>query len=146
VGRLQTATDGPSTVVGQVSFVIDIRHPDADTLGRLSRGCASVCASTGKASGCAVNISEHIGVPPTVFDETCVDALERGAVQQGYSYKRMASGALHDASNIARVVPTAMIFVPCRNGISHNVQEYASAGDLAAGANVLLRAMLELSK
>jgi N-carbamoyl-L-amino-acid hydrolase len=54
----------------------------------------------------------------------------------------MPSGALHDASNLAAIVPTAMIFVPCRDGISHNVDEYAAPGDLAAGCNVLLRAML----
>lgn len=146
VGRLWTATDGPSTIVGHASFVVDIRHPDADTLERLSQECANACATTGKTFGCEVVVSERITVPPTVFHDTCVAALERAAEEQGYSYRRMASGALHDAANVAKVAPTAMIFVPCREGISHNVKEYASPEDLAAGTNVLLHALLTLAQ
>ncbi|MFI0843907.1 M20 family metallo-hydrolase [Mesorhizobium sp. IMUNJ 23232] len=146
VGQLRTATDGPSTIVGHASFVVDIRHPDADTLERLSRECAAACAATGKASGCEVDISDRIAVPPTVFHDTCIEALERGAEEQGFSYRRMASGALHDAANVAKVAPTAMIFVPCRDGVSHNVKEYASPEDLAAGTNVLLHALLTLAR
>jgi len=146
VGRLKPETDGPSTIVGRASFVVDIRHPDAETLEKLTQECAAACASVGASSGCEVECSQRISVPPTVFDETCVAALEQAAIQQGYSYRKMASGALHDAANVARVVPTAMVFVPCKDGISHNVREYASPEDLAAGANVLLHAMLELSK
>ena len=78
-----------------------------------------------------------------MFDDSCITALEGAAEDMGFSNLRMASGALHDASNIASVVPTAMIFVPCRDGISHNVKEYASPNDLAAGATVLLHAMLK---
>ena len=145
VGQLRTATDGPSTIVGQASFVIDIRHPDAETLERLSHECAAMCRETAKASGCEVEVSERIVIAPTAFDESCVTALECAAQEQRYSYRRMESGALHDAANLAKVVPTAMIFVPCRNGISHNVKEYASPEDLAAGTNVLLHALLTLA-
>jgi len=145
VGQLRPATDGPSTVVGHATFVIDIRHPDAETLVKLSEDCMAVCRSTGAAAGCTVAISERISVPPTVFDDTCVAALEDAAKTQGYSYRRMASGALHDAANVAKVAPTAMIFVPCRGGVSHNVTEYTSPGQLAAGTNVLLHALLDLA-
>lgn len=146
VGQLRTATDGPSTIVGHASFVVDIRHPDAETLERLSRECADICMETGKTSGCEVVVSERIAVPPTAFHDICVEALERGAQEHGYSWQRMASGALHDAANVAKVAPTAMIFVPCRDGLSHNVKEYASPEDLAAGTNVLLHAVLELAR
>jgi len=145
VGHLRTATDGPSTIVGHASFVLDIRHPDAATLERLTSDCASACRAIGDASGCEVSVSERIAVPPTQFDKTCVEALERAASEQGYSHRQMASGALHDAANVAKIAPTAMVFVPCRDGMSHNVNEYASPDDLAAGANVLMRALLELA-
>lgn len=145
VGQLRPATDGPSTVVGQASLVVDIRHPDLDTLEQLSQGCRAACKSIGEAAGCEVVVSERIAVPPTVFDDNCIGALERGAIAHGYSFRRMASGALHDAANVAKVAPTAMIFVPCRDGISHNVKEYASPESLAAGSNVLLHAALELA-
>ena len=146
VGQLRTATDGPSTIVGHASFVVDVRHPDADALERLCRECADICMAAGETSGCEVAVSERIAVPPTVFHDTCVAALERAVLQQGYSYRRMASGALHDAANVAKVAPTAMIFVPCRDGLSHNVKEYASPQGLAAGTNVLLHALLELAQ
>jgi N-carbamoyl-L-amino-acid hydrolase len=142
VGRLRTATDGPSTIVGRAEFVIDVRHPDAAVLARLAEECAALCRSTGAVAGCGVDVSQRISVPPRQFDPSCVDALQSGAEKLGYRYRRIASGALHDASNIAAVAPTAMVFVPCRDGISHNVAEYASPEDLAAGTNVLARALL----
>lgn len=145
VGQLRTSTDGPSTVVGSASFVIDVRHPEAETLERLAAECVAICHATGEASKCGVVVTERIAIPPTQFSESCIDALERGARDQGYSFCRMASGALHDAANVAKVAPTAMLFVPCLNGISHNVNEYASPEDLAAGANVLMQAMLDLA-
>lgn len=145
VGRLDTATNGPSTIVGHASFVVDIRHPDAATLARLKAQCAELCRSAGAATGCAVTVSERIAVPPVQFDDHCVRALEDAAIGLGYSNRRLSSGALHDASNVARVAPTAMVFVPCRDGISHNVNEYASPEDLAAGADVLLHALLKLA-
>lgn len=142
VGRIKTATDGPSTIVGECSFVIDIRHPDAVTLARLGERCTAVCHEVSTASDCDVTLSERISVAPRRFDDSCIDALEGAARDMGFTHVRMASGALHDACNIATVAPTAMIFVPCRDGISHNVNEYAAPEDLAAGATVLLHAML----
>ena len=145
VGRLETATNGPSTIVGQASFVIDIRHPDAATLVRLKEDCTRVCKTVATAAGCTVDVSERISVPSVQFDARCVDAVEEAAIGLGYPHMRLPSGALHDASNVARVAPTAMVFVPCRDGISHNVNEYASPEDLAAGADVLLHALLRLA-
>lgn len=145
VGRLETDTNGPSTIVGHALFIIDIRHPDADTLARLTADCEKACREIGAASGCAVDVTQRIAVAPTEFDHRCIDALEAGALQRAVPYRRMASGALHDAANVAMLAPTAMVFVPCRNGISHNVNEYASPEDLAVGTNVLLDAVLKLA-
>lgn len=142
VGRLKTATDGPSTIVGEANFVIDIRHPDATVLARLAVSCEAVCRSIAAETGCEITVSQRISVPPKHFDQSCIEALAEAARDLGVTHSEIASGALHDASNIADVAPTAMVFVPCRNGISHNVEEYASREDLAAGASVLLRAML----
>lgn len=142
VGRIKTATDGPSTIVGEASFVIDVRHPKAEVLDELAAECARICGEVGHAAKCGVSLSERIAIPPTDFDEGCVNALEVAAQEMGLRYSRITSGALHDASNIATVAPTAMIFVPCRDGLSHNVTEYASPEDLATGATVLMHAML----
>ena len=75
----------------------------------------------------------------------CVDAVRRAASDLGLESLEMVSGAGHDSCNVSAVAPTAMVFVPCAGGLSHNEAESAAAGDLEAGANVLLRAMLRLA-
>jgi len=142
VGRLNPGTDGPSTVAGRADFVIDIRNPEADVLEKLAKGAARICAEVAGRYGCTAEVSERLAVPPRAFDSECVEAVESSARELGLRYRTLPSGALHDASNIAAIAPTAMIFVPCRDGISHNVREHAEADDLAAGCDVLLHAVL----
>lgn len=142
VGRLLPATDGPSTIVGHVRLVIDVRHPDPAVLRALAAACARACREAAAAEGCAVTVSERVTIPPLALDPGCIEAVERAAALLGEPAMRLSSGALHDTSNVALTAPAAMIFVPCRGGISHNVEEFASAEDLAAGASVLLHAML----
>jgi N-carbamoyl-L-amino-acid hydrolase len=80
--------------------------------------------------------------PPVAFDPACVAAVRDAALAQGLSAREIISGAGHDAVYMARVVPTAMIFVPCKDGVSHNEAEYASPEACADGANILLHAVL----
>lgn len=143
VGTLKPATEGPSTVAGHTDFIVDIRHPDAAVLEKLTAECAQACRNTAAEYGCTVEVSQRVAVPPRDLDEGCVAAVETAAQDLGLRYARLPSGALHDAANLAAVTPTAMIFIPCRDGISHNVTEYASPEDLSAGAAVLMQAMLE---
>lgn len=142
VGRLATGTDGPSTIAGHAELVIDVRHPDAGALARLAQACADACKAAAAEYGCTAEVSERFALAPQQFDPGCVRLVEEAATALGLDYLRLPSGALHDAANIATLVPTAMIFVPCRGGISHNVHEYAAPEDLAASADVLLQAML----
>ena len=79
---------------------------------------------------------------PVAFDDAMVALIEETSILLGFSCKRMPSGAGHDAQMFAPNCPTAMIFVPSKNGISHNVAEYTAPGELEAGANILLQAML----
>ena len=80
--------------------------------------------------------------PPVAFDPDCIEAVRQAAAELGLSAREIVSGAGHDAVYMARVVPTAMIFVPCKDGISHNEAEYASPEACEDGANVLLHAVL----
>jgi N-carbamoyl-L-amino-acid hydrolase len=84
--------------------------------------------------------------PPTRFDPGCIAAVRRAAETSGYSFRDMVSGAGHDSVYVARVAPTAMIFVPCRDGISHNEAEFSSKEQCAAGAQVLLQAVLDYDR
>jgi N-carbamoyl-L-amino-acid hydrolase len=142
VGRFKPATDGPSTIVGRVDFVIDIRHPDDAILDRLQDACERLCEEKAAQYQCTTKVTQRLAIPPRDFDPDCIAAVQAAADNLGFRNQRIASGALHDASNIASIAPTTMIFVPCKDGISHNVNEYASAEDLAAGCEVLLHAML----
>jgi len=76
------------------------------------------------------------------FDGDCVNSVQRAAEMLGYPSRRIVSGAAHDAVYLSRVAPTSMIFVPCKDGISHNETEDARPEHLEAGANVLLHAVL----
>jgi N-carbamoyl-L-amino-acid hydrolase len=82
---------------------------------------------------------------PTHFDKTLVGAVETAAKALGYTHRYITSGAGHDACNINTVIPAAMIFVPCKDGISHNELEDATQADCGAGANVLLHTVLSLA-
>lgn len=143
VGRFVPATDGPSTIVAGVDFVVDIRHPDDRALAGLAEEAGALCQSIAVAHGCRARVTERIAIPPRRMDRGCVAAVAQAARALGYRHRELSSGALHDAANIAATVPAAMIFVPCRDGISHNVAEYAAPEDLARGADVLLHAMLD---
>ena len=90
-----------------------------------------------------VAVEEFWYFPPTPFDQALVGTVREAAEVQGYRHQDIISGAGHDAVYMARVAPTAMIFVPCVGGISHNEIEDANPEDLTAGCNVLLNALLE---
>jgi N-carbamoyl-L-amino-acid hydrolase len=84
--------------------------------------------------------------PPVHFDDGCITAVRRAASASGFTTRDMVSGAGHDAAYIARIAPTAMIFVPCRDGISYNEAEFTSQEQCAAGAQVLLQAVLDYDR
>src|SRR5262249_48302227 len=81
--------------------------------------------------------------PPSPFAKELVDGVRRAAEQAGYPHMNIVSGAGHDACYVSRVAPTAMVFVPCKDGISHNEIEDATKGDIGAGCQILLQAMVE---
>ena len=107
--------------------------------GELMQACDAVAAPI----GLEVEVKEFWYFPPTPFDLHLVTAVRDAAEAQGYPHQDIVSGAGHDAVYLARVAPTAMIFVPCVGGISHNEIEDAKPDDLTAGCNVLLNAVLD---
>jgi len=143
VGLVQVKPNSRNTIPGQVFFSVDLRHPFDDRLAvmteALQKACAEVCGELGLEYEC----KEIWHSPATHYNEGCVAAVRKAAEDCGYAWRDITSGAGHDAGYISRVAPTGMVFVPCAEGISHNEVESALPEDLAAGCNVLLRAMLE---
>ncbi len=143
VGRFDVTPNSPNTVPEEVLFSIDLRHPDAAVLEARGDRIAGICRR--HAGRCRVTVTETFNRAPSVFPRSLVDTLERTARRLGLGYLRMPSGAFHDANFLAEVCPTAMLFVPCAKGISHNPAESAEPEDLAAGTRVLAAALVELA-
>jgi N-carbamoyl-L-amino-acid hydrolase len=145
VGIIETSPGSPNTVPGRLRFTIDVRHPDLRQYGALRFEIDRLVRAALKHHDLDGDIRCVWEAPGVVFDAHCVDAVRRASVALGYGSLEMVSGAGHDSCNIAAVAPTAMIFVPCAGGLSHNEAESAVPSDLTAGANVLLHAMVGLA-
>ena len=145
IGLIETFPGSPNTVPGRLRFTIDVRHPDIRQYGVLRFEVDRLVRSALQHHALAGDIRCVWEAPGVVFDAACVEAVRTATAALGYGAWEMVSGAGHDACNIAAVVPTAMIFVPCAGGLSHNEAESAVPSDLEAGANVLLHAMVGLA-
>ena len=142
VGIMKVAPGSPNVVPGSVFFTVDIRHPQEEVIEEMTTALRGAAERAARELDTPVEVREIWYSPPVRFDQGCVDAVREAAQAYGYSHRDIVSGAGHDAVYVARVAPTAMIFVPCEKGISHNEAEYAKPEDLAAGCNVLLHAVL----
>ncbi len=145
VGALDITPNSISTIPGQAYFTIDCRHPDTAVLNSLLTDVKEGLALLADKRDLGFEFRILLKKQPVRFDHDIVSVIEQATKNLAYPYKRMLSGAGHDAMSIAELAPTAMIFIPCKNGISHNEAEYASSSDVAAGANVLLHSMIELA-
>ena len=142
VGSMEVKPNSPNVVPGEVFFTVDLRHPEATTLDGMEQTFLQAVDAITQPLGLDVKLAKIWDQPPVRFDNDCVEAVRRAAADAGFSVRDMVSGAGHDAAYVARVAPTAMIFVPCRGGISHNEAEFTSQEQCAMGAQVLLQAVL----
>ena len=145
VGSVKLFPDLINVIPNKAVVTVDVRNTDEARLKDAERRVAAFAEETAKAEGCTVESKRLARFEPVIFDAGMADLIERTAKGLGFSVRRMTSGAGHDAQMMQRVAPTAMIFVPSVDGISHNVREFTRPADLEAGANVLLQVMLELA-
>jgi beta-ureidopropionase / N-carbamoyl-L-amino-acid hydrolase len=143
VGMIQNHPNSRNVIPGRVFFTIDIRHPNDEVLSEMDRkvreGVARIAAETKLE---VTKLEQIFYYAPIAFDKACVDSVRAAAERFGYSHRDIVSGAGHDACYLSKVAPTAMVFVPCVGGISHNEIEDATPEWIEAGGNVLLHAML----
>jgi N-carbamoyl-L-amino-acid hydrolase len=142
VGLLQVFPNSRNVIPGEVFFTIDFRHPDDAVLSKMDAALREFANTTASSLGLEMEFEEIWYSPPVPFNKSCVDSVREAAKASGYAHRDIVSGAGHDACYISRVAPTAMVFVPCENGISHNESENADPADLAAGCDVLIQAVL----
>ena len=143
VGQLQVLPNSRNVIPGQVKFTVDFRNLSQEGLDRMDAAMRTEFAALAAQCQCTVELAQVVKFEPCIFHPDCVDSVREAASTLGYAHMEVVSGAGHDAVYVNRVAPSGMIFVPCKDGISHNEIEDAKAEHLAAGCNVLLHAMLE---
>ncbi|MEO3432921.1 Zn-dependent hydrolase [Inquilinus sp. CAU 1745] len=142
VGVLTIGEPSRNVIPGTVTFTAEFRHPDDSTLEEMDKALREAVAEAAKAQDVEVDLKDIWHYPAVRFDKSCIDAVQSATDHLGYSNREMVSGAGHDACYVNRKAPTSMIFIPCKDGISHNEIESAEFDHCAAGANVLLHAVL----
>lgn len=143
VGYLEVLPNSRNVIPGQVSFSVDFRNLAQAGLDRMDAAMRAAFARIAEATQVGVEIAQVVKFEPCLFDAGCVDSVRSAAQALALPHMDVVSGAGHDAVYVAGVAPTGMIFVPCKDGISHNEIEDALPEHIEAGANVLLLAMLE---
>lgn len=143
IGRFEVRPGGISVVPGHVHFTIDMRHPNSDLIMQQGNRIAEICDA--HKGPCAVEVDEFITSTTLDFPQDIRDLFTAAADRRGYGHQPIFSRASHDARHISRLCPAGMIFIPCKDGISHNEAESAEKEHCAAAAQVTADVMLDLA-
>ena len=138
VGSLRLEPNLINVIPRRATFTVDLRDPDEQRLQTAESRLADFLATLAEREGVTVETEQLVRFEPVVFDAALADRIQAAAQRRGVPHRRMTSGAGHDAQMLARIAPSAMIFVPSRSGISHNPREHTDDDNLALGAQVLL--------
>ena len=142
VGEFRVSPNSRNVVPGEVRFSVEFRHPDDAELRRIAAEFPPAAQEVARGSGVRLALDELFIIPAQPFDPGCVGLVREAAARLGYSAREIVSGAGHDAVYVARHVPTAMIFTPCKDGLSHNEAESILPEEAETGAQVLFQAVL----
>ncbi|AWT19788.1 Zn-dependent hydrolase [Klebsiella michiganensis] len=146
VGMVQVYPNSRNVVPGEVTFSIDMRNLSDALVDEMDRQLRAFIADVERESGLKIALKEVSHYPAAPFHPDCQAAIADAAQRLGYPAREIVSGAGHDAVYMSYLAPTGMIFIPCKDGISHNEIEYASPEHVEAGANVLLQVMLQYAR
>lgn len=143
IGRFAVHPGGISVVPGRVTFTIDLRHPETETLERLGSRIPQICKE--HAGPCTIATDEFIKQPPLEFPSDIRDRLTAATERRGYPHQPIYSCAGHDARHASKLCPAGMIFIPCWKGISHNEAERAEPEHIAAASQVIADLLVDLA-
>ena len=142
-GQISCLPGAVNTVPGKVEVRIDLRDPRPDIHDSMADDLRRIVESCCSETGLEFAFDKYWEKPGVDFDKSCIQSVKNAATHCGYTSMEIISGALHDACNLSLHGPTSMIFIPCKDGLSHNEREYAHPNHIAAGGNVLLHAVLK---
>ena len=143
VGMVQVHPNSRNVIPGRVKFSMDMRNATDALVDQQVAEVKALAARLSQEMGMPIEIELVSSYAAIGFHGECIDAVSRASQKLGYSSMPVVSGAGHDAIYMARLAPSGMIFIPCKDGISHNEVEDAQPEHITAGCNVLLHAMLE---
>ncbi len=142
VGQLMVQPNSRNVIPGEVRFSVEFRHPSDAEIDRLDAQFPREAGFIARDCGVQLEVSQVFKNPAQPFDAECVDLVRQAARRLGYQAREIVSGAGHDAVYVARRVPAAMIFTPCKDGLSHNEAESIEPAEAEAGCQVLFEAVL----
>lgn len=145
VGKIHCTPNGANVIPKEVKFFVDIRDVDAAGIDYLEQALVKAVEEAAKASGLEHSL-ELIGESEVVaLNDEVIGMIEEAAIESGISYKRMNSGAVHDAVLLTQVANVGMIFVPSVNGLSHCQEEFTPWEDIETGVNTLVCAAMKIA-
>ncbi|WP_336947518.1 M20 family metallo-hydrolase [Asaia sp. HN010] len=142
VGLIENRPNSSNVVPSETFFTVDLRHPDDAIVALMEQEMEARFRAIAETMEVTQAMRKIWDAPAVPFDPRCVVMVSEAASEAGFESMKIVSGPGHDAAYMARVAPTAMIFVPCRDGLSHNESESITEAEAEAGANVLLGALL----
>jgi N-carbamoyl-L-amino-acid hydrolase len=145
VGSIRFEPNVINVIPSFAELTVDLRDPNKERLRELENSLEDFLQRMGASDGVTIGTEQLVNFDPVQFDASIVDQIKQVCSRKELSYRIMTSGAGHDAQMMARICPSAMIFVPSQNGISHNPREHTDPQELIAGANVLLETVLALT-
>ncbi|QCR30985.1 allantoate deiminase [Lysinibacillus sp. SGAir0095] len=144
-GQLLAKPNVPNVIAGNVSFTLDIRHHESEILEAFCHRATELLSQLASKSGIAIDIDLWTDIRPVPLDTNLHDEMKKGLTEKGFKYTTMVSGAGHDAQVFGQHIPTTMLFVPSKNGISHSPLEFTDSYHLEIGVSVLMDYLYELA-
>ena len=145
IGEIEVDPGLINAVAADLRFSLDVRGPDDERFQSVATAAAAFALGAAERRGMNASHEERQTLPATALDAVIVGALEASAAESGEPWTTMHSGAAHDTMCVAERVPSAMVFVPCKDGISHHPAEEADPGDAALAAEIILNAIAALA-
>ena len=145
IGSIQLTPNSPNVIPGRANFTLEIRHPDQQALNRLDKEIYKIVNNISNKYQLDGQIKQVVNLPPLVFNSDLLKIIRQIADKLGYSREDIVSGAGHDSCHLNNEMPTAMIFIPCIDGLSHNEQENITDEWCEKGGNILFNMLLKLA-
>jgi N-carbamoyl-L-amino-acid hydrolase len=142
IGRMVVSPNTTNVIPGQVVFTVDLRDLDPAKIAHFTERFAQLGREIGAATKTTFDIKQSVDTDPAISNPQVMSWIDGAAAALGFTRQRMPSGAGHDAQEMSRIAPMAMIFVPSVGGISHSPKEFTKPEDVVNGADVLLNAVI----